>query len=90
VRLPRSWCLPQGKSAPSQAGLAGERPKPEPDRQTPRWAWEREDQLPALPRWKRFVRRNVVPVCMAMAWQLSVVIAFLVVFLLGLTLLKLL
>jgi hypothetical protein len=90
VRLPRSWCLPQGKSASSQAGLAGERPKPEPEWQAPQWAWEWEDQWRAMPRWKRFVLRNVVPVCLAMVWQLGVVIGFLVILLLGLILLELL
>jgi hypothetical protein len=90
VRLPRSWGLPHGKSTPSQTGLAGRRPTPEPERQAPLWAWKREDQLLAMPRWKRFVLIHVVPVCMAMVWQLGVVIALLVIFLLGLTLLKLL
>ena len=50
--------------------------------------WVQEDQPLIVPRWKRFVSMHVVPVCMAMVWQLGVVIGFLVVLLLGLALLK--
>jgi len=37
-----------------------------------------EDRLLAMPRWKRFVVMHVVPVCLAMVWQLVVAIGFLV------------
>jgi hypothetical protein len=42
-----------------------------------------------MPRWKRFVLMYVIPVCMAMVWQLSVIIGFLALFLLGLILIRL-
>ena len=90
MRPPWGWSLPQGKSTPARACRAGRRPRPEPDRQTPRWAWARVDRLLAVPRWKRVILMHVVPVCMAMLWQLGVVIGFLVLFLSGLTLIKLL
>jgi hypothetical protein len=43
-----------------------------------------------MPCWKRFVLMYVIPVCMAMFWQLGVVIGFLAVCLVGLALLRLL
>ncbi len=48
------------------------------------------DGLPTRPRWKRHLRMYVIPVCLAMVWQLAVIIGCLAVFLMGLTLLKLL
>jgi hypothetical protein len=41
-----------------------------------------------MSRWKRFVLRHVVPVCLTMVWQLGVVIGILVGCLLGFTLMK--
>jgi hypothetical protein len=43
-----------------------------------------------MPRWKRFLLMHVVPVCLAMVWQLVMALVFLVGCLLGLTLIKLL
>jgi len=43
-----------------------------------------------MPGWKRFVLMYVIPVCMAMVWQLGVIIGFLAVFILGLILIRLL
>ena len=43
-----------------------------------------------MPRWKRFVLMHVVPVCMAMLWQLVVVLGLLAACLLGLILIELL
>jgi hypothetical protein len=48
------------------------------------------DDRPTLPRWKRLMLMYIMPVCLALAWQLAVIIGCLVLFLLGLTLLKLL
>ena len=88
MRLPRRWSLLQGRNVPSRVCLAERRPKPAADQQVPRWAWEQEDRLLAMPRWKRFVLMHVVPVCMALVWQLGMVLGFLVVLLLGLALLE--
>ena len=66
------------------------RARHQPDRLTPQPAEEQADDLPTLPRWKRFVLMYVMPVCLAMVWQLAVIIGCVSVFLLGLTLLKLL
>jgi hypothetical protein len=43
-----------------------------------------------LPCWKRCMLMYVMPVCMAMVWQLAVIIGCLAVVLIGLTLIKLL
>jgi hypothetical protein len=83
VRRPQSWGLPHGKRAPSRARLAGMRPRPKPARQALWWVWEPEERLLAMPRWKRFFLLHVVPVGLAMGWQLGVVIGFLVLVLLG-------
>lgn len=45
---------------------------------------------PILPRWKRCILTYVMPVCLAMVWQLAVIIGCLALFLLGLALRKLL
>lgn len=90
MRVPRSWYLLQGKSASSQTGLTSGRTRPAPEQQVPQWAREQVGRLLTMPRWKRFVLMNVVPVCMAMVWQLSVVVGVLIGFVLGFTLLKLL
>jgi hypothetical protein len=45
---------------------------------------------PALPRWKRFMLMYIMPVCLATVCQLAVILGCLALFLLGLTLLKLL
>ena len=83
MRLPRSRGLPHGKYTPSRVHLAGRHPRSAPERQAPWWVWEQEDRLLALPRWKRFALRHVVPVGLAMGWQLGVVIGFLAIVLLG-------
>lgn len=90
MRLPRNWGLPHGKRTPSQVRLAGRRPRPQPDRQAPWWACEQDDRLLTMPRWKRFVLMYIVPVGLAMGWQLGVVIGFLVIVLLGCKLLTVL
>ena len=90
MRPLRSCGLPQGKRAPSRACLAERRPRPAPDRQMSRLTWVQEDQPLIMPRWKRFVLMHVIPVCMAMLWQLGVVIGCLVAFLLGVALIALL
>jgi hypothetical protein len=90
VRPLRIWGLPHGKRAPSRACLAERRPRPAPDQQTSRLPWVQEDQRLIMPRWKRFVSMHVVPVCMAMLWQLGVVIGLLAAFLLGVALIALL
>jgi hypothetical protein len=85
---PRGW-------RPSQEGRALvppsiRRARYQPDRPTPRPTEEHAPGLSALPRWKRFMLMYVMPVCMAMVWQLAVIIGLFAVFLIGLTLLKLL
>ena len=90
MRPLRNWGLPQGKRASSRAFLAERRPRPEPNRQASRLPWVQEDQPLIMPHWKRFVSMHVVPVCMAMLWQLGVVIGFLAAFLLGVALIALL
>jgi hypothetical protein len=89
VRPLRNWGLPQGKRAPSRACLAERRPRPKPDRQASRLPWVQDDQPLLMPRWKRLVLMHVVPVCMAMLWQLVVVLGLLAVCLLGVALLDL-
>jgi hypothetical protein len=90
VRPLRTWGLPHGKRAPLRACLAERRSRPAPDRQTSRLTWVQEDQRLTMPRWKRFVSMHVVPVCMAMLWQLGVVLGCLAAFLLGVALIALL
>jgi hypothetical protein len=90
VRPLRSWGLPHGKHAPSRVCLPERRPRPKPDRQASQLPWVQEDQPLLMPRWKRFVLMHVVPVCMAMLWQLGVVIGCLAAFLLGVALIALL
>jgi hypothetical protein len=85
----RCW-LPHGKRASSRACLAKRRPEPASERQTSRLTWVQADRLLAMPRWKRFVLRHVVPVCLAMVWHLVMALIFLVGCLLGLSLIKLL
>ncbi len=72
------WSLPHGKSASLRARLAKRRPRPASDRPALQLTWVQEDRLLAMPRWKRFVVMHVVPVCLAMVWQLVVAIGFLV------------
>ena len=88
MRPLRSWSLPHGRHAPSRARLAGR--QPEPDRHALRLTWVQVDRLLAMPRWKRFLLMHVVPVCLAMVWQLGVAIGFLIGCLLGLALIELL
>jgi hypothetical protein len=90
VRPLRTWGLPHGKHAPSRACLAERLSRPAPDRQTSRLIWVQEDQRLIMPRWQRFVSMHVVPVCMAMLWQLGVVIGLLAALLLGVALIALL
>ena len=90
MRVPRSWCLLQEKSTSAQTGITAAGTRPALEQQVPQWAREQVGRLLTMTRWKRFVLMNVVPVCMAMIWQLSVVIGVLIGFLLGFTLLKLL
>jgi hypothetical protein len=72
------WCLPHGKRVASQAFLAERRPRPASEWQASRLTWVQEDRLLTMPRWKRFVLMHVVPVCLAMVWQLVVALGFLV------------
>jgi hypothetical protein len=88
VRLPWRRGLPHGKRVPAPVRLAGRPPRRAPEQQALWWAWTQEDRLLAMPRWKRFVLMHVVPVALAMGWQLGVVIGFLVIVLLGRTLLR--
>jgi hypothetical protein len=85
----RCW-LPHGKRTASRACLAERHPEPASEWQAPRLTWVQADRLLALPRWKRFVLMHVVPVCLAMVWQLVMAFIFLVGCLLGLTLIELL
>lgn len=87
---PRDWCPPQGERVPSGAHWPLRRSQHQSDRLEPWPAWELADGLLPMPRWKRFVLMYVRPVCMAMVWQLGVVIGLLMVCVLGLTLIKLL
>ena len=75
MRPLRSWSLPHGRHAPSRARLAGR--QPEPDRHALRlsgykWTTPGYATLEAVP------LMHVVPVCLAMVWQLGVVIGFLI------------
>ena len=87
---PRGWRPLQGVRAPFQVPPRMRRARYQPERQTPQPAGEQVDSLQTLSRWKRFMLIYVMPVCLAMVWQLAVIIGCLAVFLLGLTLLKLL
>jgi hypothetical protein len=62
--------------------------QPQPDRLAPPPAWELADEPGPIPGWKRFVLMYVKPVCMAMVWQCGVVVGLLLIFVLGLTLLR--
>ena len=73
---PRGWRRPQGKHAPSWAQPILRRAYHQAEHSTPR----------PLPRWKRVVLLYILPVCLAMVWQLGVMLGFLVVFLGGLLL----
>ena len=86
---PRGWRPPQGGRVPLRVPPRIRRARYQPDRPTPQPAEEQAVGLP-LPRWKRFMLMYVIPVCLAMVWQCAVIIGCLAVFLLGLTLLKLL
>jgi antibiotic biosynthesis monooxygenase (ABM) superfamily enzyme len=81
---------PQGESAPSQARPTTRRARHQPDRPAPLPAWQQADGPRTMPHWKRGVLRHVLPVCVALAWQLGVVIGLLGVFVVGLLLLRLL
>jgi hypothetical protein len=87
---PRGWGPPQGGRAPLRVPTRSRRARYQPDRLTPRPTGEPADGLPTLPRWKRFVLMHVLPVCVAMAWQLGVVIGFLAICIVGLILSRLL
>jgi hypothetical protein len=87
---PRGWRPPQGVRTPLRVPPSIRRARYQPERPTPQPAGEHVDGRPIPPRWKRFMRMYVKPVCLAMVWQLAVIIGCLAVFLLGLTLLKLL
>ena len=86
---PRGWRPPQGVRAPLRVPPSIRRARDQPDRPTPQPAEEQAVGLP-LPRWKRLMLMYVIPVCLAMVWQCAVIIGCLAVFLIGLTLLKLL
>ena len=90
MRLPRNWGLPHGKRTPSQVRLAERQPRPQPGRQAPWWVCAQDGRLLTMPRWKRCVLMYIVPVGLAMGWQLGVVIGLLVIVLLGRTLLTVL
>ena len=85
---PQGWRPLQGDSAPFQTRPTTRRARHQPDRLAPLPAWQQADGARTMPRWKRVVLMHVLPVCVAMAWQLGVVIGLLGVFLVGLILLK--
>ena len=85
---PRGWRPSQGGRTLVPPSIS--RTRYQPDRPIPPPAGEQANDLSTLPRWKQFMLMYAVPVCMAMVWQLAVIIGFLTVFLIGLTLLKLL
>ncbi len=87
---PRGWPPRQGDRAPFQARPTTRLSRHQPDRPAPLPAGQQADGPRTMPRWKRFVLMHVLPVCVAMAWQLGVVIGLLGVFLIGLILLRLL
>src|SRR5690242_8902955 len=87
---PHGWRPPQGVHAPLRVPPSIRRARYQPDRQAPQPAEEPTVDWPILPRWKRFMLIYVMPVCMAMVWQLAVIVGFCAVFLIGLILLKLL
>jgi hypothetical protein len=87
---PRGWRPPPGGRAPLQVPPSNRRARYQPDRPTPWPLGKPADGLPTLPRWKRLMLMYIMPVCLALVWQLAVIIGCLALFLLGLTLLKLL
>jgi hypothetical protein len=87
---PRGWRPPQGVRVPFLVPPRIRCARYQPDRPTPRPTGEQTSGLSTLPRWKRFMLMYVIPVCMAMVWQLAVIIGFLAVFLLGWILIRLL
>ena len=87
---PRGWRPPQGVHAPFRVPPSIRRARYQPDWQMPQPAGEPAVDRPILPHWKRCMLLYVIPVCMAIVWQLAVIIGCLAVFLTGLTLLKLL
>ena len=83
---PRSWRPPPGGRAPLHVPPNNRRARDQPDRPTP-WPLEKPaDGRPILPHWKRLMRMYVIPVCLAMVWQLVVIIGFLAVCIIGLIL----
>ncbi len=80
----------QGEHVPSWAHRTLWRSRHKLAQQMPQPAWERTDCPLTVSRWKRYALMHVVPVCVAMIWQLGVVIGVLGVCLLGLTLFRLL
>jgi hypothetical protein len=90
MELPRGWSPPQEVRAPLRIPPSIQRPCDQPERLTPRRPEEPVDSQPTLRRWKRLMLMYIIPVCQAMAWQLTVILGCLALFLLGLTLLKLL
>lgn len=87
---PRGWSPPQGVRVPLRVPPSIQHTRDQPDRLIPRRPEEPVDDRPTLPRWKRLMLMYIMPVCLALAWQLAVIIGCLVLFRLGLTLLKLL
>ena len=87
---PQGWRPLQGDRAPLQVRPTTRLSRHQPDRPAPLAAGQRADGPRTMPRCKRFVLMHVLPVCVAMAWQLGVVIGLLGVFLIGLILLRLL
>jgi hypothetical protein len=87
---PRGWRPPPGGRAPLQVPPSIRRARYQPGWPTPQAAEKQAAGPPTLPHWKRFVLMYVRPVCLAMVWQLAVILGCLAAFLLGLTLLKLL
>jgi len=87
---PRGWSPPQGVRTPLRVPASVQRPRDRSDRLTPRRPEEPVDGQPTLPRWKQCILIYIIPVWLAIVWQLAVIIGCLALFLLGLTLLKLL
>ena len=83
---PRGWRPPQGVRAPLHVPPSNRRARYQPDRPTPWPLGKPADGLPTLSRWKRLMLMYVIPVCLAMVWQLVVIIGFLAVFIVGLIL----
>jgi len=83
---PRGWRPLPERRAPFRVPPSIRRACSQLDWFTPRPAGEQAADLPALPRWKRLMLLYVIPVCLAMVWQLAVIIGFLAVFIVGLIL----